>query len=165
MDFFAFQNGQLFAEDVAVSNIAKAHGTPAYIYSRATLERHWHAFDQALGGHPHLICYAVKANSYLGVLSVLAKLGSGFDIVSGGELARVLEAGGDAKKVVFSGVGKKPEEIRYALEKGILCFNVESEPELERINSVAAEMGVKLPFHCVLIRMWTLKLTRISPRD
>ena len=145
MDFFAFQNGQLFAEDVAVSNIAKAHGTPAYIYSRATLERHWHAFDQALGGHPHLICYAVKANSNLGVLSVLAKLGSGFDIVSGGELARVLEAGGDAKKVVFSGVGKKPEEIRYALEKGILCFNVESEPELERINSVAAEMGVKAP--------------------
>ncbi|MEQ5806262.1 diaminopimelate decarboxylase [Alteromonas sp. NFXS44] len=145
MDFFAFQNGRLFAEDVAVSDIAKAHGTPAYIYSRATLERHWHAFDQALGGHPHLICYAVKANSNLGVLSVLAKLGSGFDIVSGGELARVLEAGGDAKKVVFSGVGKKPEEIRYALEKGILCFNVESEPELERINSVAAEMGVKAP--------------------
>ncbi len=145
MDFFAYRDGRLFAEDVAVSDIASQYGTPAYIYSRATLERHWHAFDQALGEHPHLICYAVKANSNIGVLSVLAKLGSGFDIVSGGELARVLEAGGDAGKVVFSGVGKKREEIRYALEQGILCFNVESEPELERINAVAAEMGVKAP--------------------
>ena len=145
MDFFAYRDGRLFAEDVAVSDIANQYGTPAYIYSRATLERHWHAFDQALGEHPHLICYAVKANSNIGVLSVLAKLGSGFDIVSGGELARVLEAGGDAGKVVFSGVGKTREEIRYALEQGILCFNVESEPELERINAVAAEMGVTAP--------------------
>ncbi len=145
MDFFAYRDGRLFAEDVAVSDIASQYGTPAYIYSRATLERHWHAFDQALGEHPHLICYAVKANSNIGVLSVLAKLGSGFDIVSGGELARVLEAGGDAGKVVFSGVGKTREEIRYALEQGILCFNVESEPELERINAVAAEMGVTAP--------------------
>ena len=145
MDFFAYRDGRLFAEDVAVSDIASQYGTPAYIYSRATLERHWHAFDQALGEHPHLICYAVKANSDIGVLSVLAKLGSGFDIVSGGELARVLEAGGDAGKVVFSGVGKTREEIRYALEQGILCFNVESEPELERINAVAAEMGVTAP--------------------
>lgn len=145
MDFFAYRDGVLYAEDVSVSSIAQQHGTPAYIYSRATLERHWRAFDDALGNHPHLICYAVKANSNLGVLSVLAKIGSGFDIVSAGELARVLAAGGDAGKVVFSGVGKKHDEIRYALEQGIMCFNVESEPELERINAVAKEMGVKAP--------------------
>ncbi|MBU3023670.1 diaminopimelate decarboxylase [Aestuariibacter sp. A3R04] len=145
MDFFAYRDGVLYAEDVSVSSIAQQHGTPAYIYSRATLERHWRAFDDALGNHPHLICYAVKANSNLGVLSVLAKMGSGFDIVSAGELARVLAAGGDAGKVVFSGVGKKHDEIRYALEQGIMCFNVESEPELERINAVAKEMGVKAP--------------------
>ena len=130
MDFFAYKNGQLFAEDVAVADIAAQYQTPVYVYSRATLERHWHAFNDAIGEHPHLICYAVKANSNLGVLSTLAKIGSGFDIVSGGELARVIEAGGDASKVVFSGVGKKADEIRYALEQGIMCFNVESEPEL-----------------------------------
>ena len=145
MDYFQYQGNALFAENVAVADIAKQHQTPLYIYSRATLERHWHAFNDAVGAHPHLICYAVKANSNIGVLSVLAKLGSGFDIVSAGELARVIEAGGDASKVVFSGVGKKRDEIRYALEQGILCFNVESEPELERINEVAAEMGVKAP--------------------
>ncbi|MBU2980080.1 diaminopimelate decarboxylase [Alteromonas sp. C1M14] len=145
MDFFAFQEGRLHAEDVSVKEIANTYGTPVYIYSRATLERHWHAFDDALSTHPHLVCYAVKANSNLGVLSALAKLGSGFDIVSAGELARVLEAGGDAAKVVFSGVGKKHDEIRYALEKGIMCFNVESEPELERINEVAGQLGVKAP--------------------
>lgn len=145
MDHFTYQNDRLFAEGVAVSDIAQQFQTPVYIYSRATLERHWHAFNDALGEHPHLICYAVKANSNLGVLSVLAKLGSGFDIVSAGELARVIEAGGDAKKVVFSGVGKKAEEIRYALEQGILCFNVESEAELHRINAVASEMNVKAP--------------------
>ena len=124
MDFFAYKNNQLFAEDVAVSDIVKSHGTPLYVYSRATLERHWHAFNDAIGEHPHLICYAVKANSNLGVLSALAKLGSGFDIVSGGELARVIEAGGDASKVVFSGVGKKADEIAYALNQGIMCFNI-----------------------------------------
>ncbi|WP_414829324.1 diaminopimelate decarboxylase [Alteromonas sp. H39] len=145
MDHFAYRDGRLFAEDVAVSDIAREHGTPLYIYSRATLERHWHAFDDAMGEHPHLVCYAVKANSNIGVLSVLAKLGSGFDIVSAGELARVIEAGGDPSKVVFSGVGKKPQEIRYALEQGIMCFNVESEPELHRINQVAGEMGKKAP--------------------
>ncbi|MEG3767333.1 diaminopimelate decarboxylase [Alteromonas sp. 14N.309.X.WAT.G.H12] len=145
MDFFAFREGRLHAEDVPVEDIAKTYGTPVYIYSRATLERHWHAFDDALSSHPHLICYAVKANSNLGVLSALAALGSGFDIVSAGELARVLEAGGDAAKVVFSGVGKKHDEIRYALEQGIMCFNVESEPELERINEVAGQLGVKAP--------------------
>ncbi|WP_394223441.1 diaminopimelate decarboxylase [Alteromonas gracilis] len=145
MDHFAYSQGQLHAEQVPVADIAAQHGTPVYVYSRATLERHWHAFDDAIGEHPHLVCYAVKANSNIGVLSVLAKLGSGFDIVSAGELARVIEAGGDASKVVFSGVGKKHEEIRYALEQGIMCFNVESEPELHRINQVAAEMGVKAP--------------------
>lgn len=145
MDYFAYSQGQLHAENVAVADIAAAHGTPVYIYSRATLERHWRAFDDAIGSHPHLICYAVKANSNLGVLSVLAKLGSGFDIVSAGELARVVEAGGDASKVVFSGVGKKHDEIRYALQQGIMCFNVESEPELHRINEVAGELGVQAP--------------------
>lgn len=145
MDHFEYRDGQLFAEDVAVNEIANQHGSPTYIYSRATLERHWHAFDDAVGSHPHLICYAVKANSNLAVLSVLAKLGSGFDIVSGGELARVIEAGGDPAKVVFSGVGKTSEEIRYALEAGILCFNVESEPELQRINAVAGELGRRAP--------------------
>ena len=145
MDHFAYRDGSLFAEEVAVSDIARDHATPLYIYSRATLERHWHAFDDAMGDHPHLVCYAVKANSNIGVLSVLAKLGSGFDIVSAGELARVIEAGGDPAKVVFSGVGKKPQEIRYALAQGIMCFNVESEPELHRINQVAGEMGMKAP--------------------
>ncbi|MEC8788179.1 MAG: diaminopimelate decarboxylase, partial [Pseudomonadota bacterium] len=145
MDYFAYSQGQLHPEQVAVSDIAAQHRTPVYIYSRATLERHWHAFNDAIGEHPHLVCYAVKANSNIGVLSVLAKLGSGFDIVSAGELARVIEAGGDASKVVFSGVGKKHDEIRYALEQGIMCFNVESEPELHRINQVAGEMGVKAP--------------------
>ena len=145
MDFFAYKQGQLFAEDVAVTDIAATYGTPVYIYSRATLERHWHAFNDAVGTHPHLVCYAVKANSNLGVLSALAQLGSGFDIVSGGELARVIEAGGDPSKVVFSGVGKKSDEIRYALEQGIMCFNVESEPELHRINAVAAELGKHAP--------------------
>lgn len=145
MDFFAYKNGQLFAEDVSVTDIAEQYQTPVYVYSRATLERHWHAFNDAIGTHPHLICYAVKANSNLGVLSTLAKIGSGFDIVSGGELARVIEAGGDASKVVFSGVGKKADEIRYALEQGIMCFNVESEPELHRINAVAESLGKKAP--------------------
>lgn len=112
-----------------------------YIYSRATIERHWKAFDAAAGDVPHLICYAVKANGNLAILNLLARLGSGFDIVSGGELARVIAAGGDAKKVVFSGVGKTEEEMRYALGQDILCFNVESEPELERLNQVAGSMG------------------------
>ncbi len=145
MDYFQFRDGHLYAEDVAVNDIAQQHGTPLYIYSRATLERHWHAFNDAVSTHPHLICYAVKANSNLGVLSVLAGLGSGFDIVSGGELARVIEAGGDPTKVVFSGVAKKRDEIRYALEQGIMCFNVESEPELKRISEVAASLGKSAP--------------------
>ncbi len=145
MDYFSYKNQSLHAEDINVKVLAAQYGTPLYVYSRATLERHWHAFNDALGDHPHLICYAVKANSNIGVLSVLAKLGSGFDIVSGGELARVIEAGGDMSKVVFSGVGKTPEEIEFALQQGIHCFNVESEPELERINAVAGKLGKKAP--------------------
>ncbi|MDA7793321.1 diaminopimelate decarboxylase [Glaciecola sp.] len=141
MDFFDYQNGTLHVEDVSLADIAKTHGTPTYVYSRKTLERHWHKFDEALGDHPHLICFAVKANSNIGVLSVLAKLGSGFDIVSGGELQRVLAAGGDPRKVVFSGVGKTASEIEFALQHDILCFNVESFAELDRINAVAAKAG------------------------
>jgi len=145
VDHFSYKNQSLHAEDIDVKALAAQYGTPLYVYSRATLERHWHAFNDALGDHPHLICYAVKANSNIGVLSVLAKLGSGFDIVSGGELARVIEAGGDMSKVVFSGVGKTPQEIEFALQQGIHCFNVESEPELERINAVAGKLGKKAP--------------------
>ncbi len=146
MDYFNYQDdGQLWAEDVPLQALAEQYGTPLYVYSRATLERHWKAFDSAVGQHPHLVCYAVKANSNLGVLNALARLGSGFDIVSGGELERVITAGGDAKKVVFSGVGKTPAEMKRALELGIKCFNVESEPELERLNKVAGELGVIAP--------------------
>lgn len=145
MDYFNIKQQQLFAEDVAVEELAQQYGTPLYVYSRATIERHWHAFNQAAGEHPHLICYAVKANPSLAILNLLARLGSGFDIVSGGELARVLEAGGDPAKVVFSGVGKSHEEIHFALTHDIRCFNVESEPELERINAVACEMGKVAP--------------------
>ena len=120
-------------------------GSPTYVYSRATIERHWRAFDDAFSALPHCVCYAVKANSNLAVLNVLARLGSGFDIVSGGELARVLAAGGRADKVVFSGVGKTKAEISEALQKKIRCFNVESLPELDRINEVAAELGMTAP--------------------
>lgn len=145
MDYFNYRDNRLFVEDVAVEDIVKAHGSPCYIYSRATFERHWNAFDEALSAHEHLVCFAVKANSNLGVLSVLAKIGSGFDIVSGGELERVLAAGGDASKVVFSGVGKTAAEMKRALEVGIRCFNVESEAELVLLNDVAGEIGVKAP--------------------
>ena len=140
MDFFQYKNEQLYVEDLPVKQLAEEFGTPLYIYSRATLERHWHAFDSALGDHPHLICYAVKANSNIGILNVMAKLGSGFDIVSQGELERVLAAGGDASKVVFSGVAKSRAEIMRALEVGICCFNVESVAELHHINQIAGEM-------------------------
>ena len=145
MDFFQYKNEQLYVEDLPVKQLAEEFGTPLYIYSRATLERHWHAFDSALGKHPHLICYAVKANSNIGILNVMAKLGSGFDIVSQGELERVLAAGGDASKVVFSGVAKSRTEIMRALEIGIRCFNVESVAELHHINQIAGEMGKVAP--------------------
>lgn len=145
MDFFQYKNEQLYVEDLPVKQLAEEFGTPLYIYSRATLERHWHAFDSALGEHPHLICYAVKANSNIGILNVMAKLGSGFDIVSQGELERVLAAGGEASKVVFSGVAKSRAEIMRALEVGIRCFNVESVAELHHINQIAGEMGKIAP--------------------
>lgn len=145
MDHFQYQEHRLYAEEVPVANIAERFGTPCYVYSRATLERHWRAFDTAFGHHPHLICFAVKANSNLAVLNVLARLGSGFDIVSGGELERVLAAGGDPGKVIFSGVGKRAGEMRRALEVGIRCFNLESAAELERLEGVAADLGVVAP--------------------
>ena len=137
MDTFEYRNGQLCCEDVALSRIAEEFGTPTYVYSRDALERAYLAYADALEGHPALVCYAVKANSNLAVLNVLARLGAGFDIVSVGELERVLQAGGDAAKVVFSGVGKQPHEIKRALDVGIRCFNIESEAELERVNAVA----------------------------
>ncbi|MGB0892931.1 MAG: diaminopimelate decarboxylase [Parashewanella sp.] len=145
MDHFNYRDNALFAEDCAVSDLATKYGTPLYLYSRATLERHWRAFDNAAAEHPHLICYAVKANSNLAILNVLAQLGSGFDIVSKGELARVIQAGGDPKKVVFSGIGKTADEMAYALDKGIYCFNVESIAELELLNQVASSKNKVAP--------------------
>jgi len=145
MNHFTVKDGALHAEEVPVAQIAAEYGTPCYVYSRATLERHWHAFDRAVGDRPRMICYAVKANSNIAVLNLMACLGSGFDIVSGGELERVIRAGGDAAKVVFSGVGKTDAEMRQGLEEGIFCFNVESESELERLALVAADMGTTAP--------------------
>ncbi len=145
MDFFNRKQHSLYAEQCQVAELAKQYGTPLYIYSRATIERHWHAFDQAAGERSHLVCYAVKANSNIAVLNVMARLGSGFDIVSKGELMRVIEAGGDPKKVVFSGVGKTSEEITFALNLGIYCFNVESAAELDRIQSVAEKLNKIAP--------------------
>jgi len=143
MDHFLFRDGELFAEDQPVRELASRFGTPLYVYSRATLERHYRAFDEAFGDYPHQVCFAVKANSNIAVLNVLARLGAGFDIVSGGELERVVAAGGDPAKVVFSGLGKQEHEIRRALELGIACFNVESDAELDRINAVAGALGTR----------------------
>ncbi|MCM2360935.1 diaminopimelate decarboxylase [Pseudomonas sp. SR18] len=145
MDAFNYRDGELFAEGVALSAIAQRFGTPTYVYSRAHIEAQYRSFTDALNGVPHLVCYAVKANSNLGVLNVLARLGAGFDIVSRGELERVLAAGGQADKIVFSGVGKSREDMRRALEVGVHCFNIESTDELERLQVVAAEMGVRAP--------------------
>ncbi len=145
MDYFNYRNDELFAEDVSVSDIVYKYGSPCYIYSRATLEKHWNAFDLAFGDHPHLICYAVKANSNIAILNLLARLGSGFDIVSLGELKRVIQAGGDPKKIVFSGVGKREDEILAALKIGIRCFNIEVSGELDRINLLAEQLGVVAP--------------------
>ena len=145
MSAFTYRNGELHAEDVPLSRIAAEFGTPCYVYSRAALTRAWREFDVAFAGREHLLCYAVKANPNLGVLDVFARLGSGFDIVSGGELARVIAAGGDPRKVVFSGVGKTAAEMRQALQAGIRCFNVESAAELELLDRVAGELGVTAP--------------------
>jgi len=138
---FDYRNGELHVEQVALSQVAERYGTPCYVYSRAAITETYRAFDAAFGARDHLVCYAVKANSTLGVLNVLARLGSGFDIVSGGELARVMAAGGDPRKVVFSGVGKTAEEMQQALMADILCFNVESERELARLDAIAARTG------------------------
>jgi len=145
MDDFHRIGGRLHAERVALDDIARAVGTPCYVYSRATLQRNWRAFDAAFGNHPHRICYAVKANGNLAVLNVLARLGSGFDIVSGGELRRVLAAGGAASNTIFSGVGKLEWEIEEALTAGIACFNIESEDELRRISEAARAAGKVAP--------------------
>ncbi len=145
MDAFNYRDGELFAEGVALSAIAERFGTPTYVYSRAHIEAQYLAFADALVGMPHLVCFAVKANSNLGVLNVLARLGAGFDIVSRGELERVLAAGGSPDKIVFSGVGKTRDDMRRALEVGVHCFNVESTDELERLQVVAAELGVRAP--------------------
>ncbi len=145
MDHFQYRQGRLHAEDVPLESVAADFGTPCYVYSRATLERHWHAFDGAIGDYPHLVCYAVKANGSLAILDVLARLGSGFDIVSGGELKRVIAAGGDSAKTVFSGVCKQDWELEYALEKGVRCFNIESEGELENLSLVASRAGRVAP--------------------
>ncbi|WP_313517225.1 diaminopimelate decarboxylase [Pseudomonas sp.] len=143
MESFNYRDGSLFAEGVALSAIAERFGTPTYVYSRAHIEAQYRAYADALDGVPHLVCFAVKANSNLGVLNLLARMGAGFDIVSSGELERVLAAGGDASKVIFSGVGKSRDDMRRALEVGVHCFNVESTDELERLQEVAAEQGVR----------------------
>lgn len=143
MDYFEFKNNHLYAENVNLSDIAKKYGTPCYVYSKQTIERHYYAFSTALGQHPHLICYAVKANSNIAILQLLAQLGSGFDVVSKGELQRVLKAGGQAEKCVFSGVGKTEAEIGYALEQNIHCINIESVSELERVNRICMHLGIK----------------------
>lgn len=145
MNHFEYRDGELFAEQVPVKRIAREVGTPAYIYSLATLRRHYRVFDQAFAKVPHLVCFSVKSNSNLAVLRTFAKEGSGFDIVSGGELFRALKAGGDPRKIVFSGVGKKKEEIEYALNSGILMFNVESEQELTFIDQVGRGLGKRAP--------------------
>ena len=144
-NYFHYQNDVLHVEQVPLAGIAAQFGTPCYVYSRAALTDGWHQFSNALRSREHLICYAVKANSNLAILNVFARLGAGFDIVSGGELQRVLAAGGDPRKVVFSGVGKTVAEMRMALDADVLCFNVESPAELERLNDVAAAMGKMVP--------------------
>ncbi len=145
MHHFDYTEGRLHAEGVPLARLAQEVGTPAYVYSRATLTRHFRVVDAALSGHPHLVCFAVKANSNLAVLGLLAELGAGFDIVSGGELARVLKAGGDPAKVTFSGVGKTEDELTLALEAGVRSFNVESEGELEALDRVAGRLGKRAP--------------------
>ncbi|MEE3156771.1 MAG: diaminopimelate decarboxylase, partial [Pseudomonadota bacterium] len=145
MTAFEYRNGELHAEGVALSSIAEQYDTPCFVYSRAAIEQAYDAWDSALEGVPHLVCFAVKANSNLGVLNLLARRGAGFDIVSGGELERVLAAGGEPSRIVFSGLGKTAAEMRRALEVGIHCFNVESAAELERLQQVAAELDIKAP--------------------
>ena len=145
MSAFTYQNGTLHAENVSLADLAKEHGTPLYVYSRNAFEQAYLAYTEALGDWPHLVCFAVKTNSNLGVLNALARLNAGFDIVSIGELERVIAAGGNPANVVFSGVGKQAHEMQRALEVGVHCFNVESEAELERLSAVATELGKTAP--------------------
>ena len=145
MNAFALKNGELYAESVPLTEIANRFGTPCYVYSRAALETALDEYQQELAGTDSLVCFAIKSNSNLGVLNVFARKGAGFDIVSGGELKRALAAGGDPKKIVFSGVGKSVEEMEFAINTGILCFNLESAPELDRLNEVAGRLGKKAP--------------------
>src|SRR5262249_39731101 len=145
MNHFEYRNGEMFAEDLPMKKIAKEVGTPTYIYSLAALKRQFRAFDQAFASIPHLVCFSVKANSNIALLRAFAKEGGGFDIVSGGELFRALKAGGDPKKIVFSGVGKKKQEIEYALHSGIVMFNVESEHEMVALNEIAGNIGKRAP--------------------
>ena len=166
---FNFQNNSLYAESLQVSDLMDSYGSPLYIYSKSQIEFNWNLFKKSFEDHPHLICYAVKANSNIAVLNILAKLGSGFDIVSLGELERVIAAGGDPRKCVFSGVAKNENSIQKALEYGIYCFNVESEDELDRIESVAFSMNMTAP---ISIRVnpnvdanTCLLYTSPSPRD
>lgn len=141
MDHFEYRHGVLCAEQAPLPKIAAEVGTPAYVYSRAAIERYWRAFDNAIGPYPHLVCYAVKANSNIGVINLMARLGSGFDIVSGGELERVIAAGGDPAKTIFSGVAKQPWEIELALNAGVRCFNIESTGEFKQISAIAKKLG------------------------
>ena len=141
MNAFALKNGELYAESVPLTEIANRFGTPCYVYSRAALETALDEYQQELAGTDSLVCFAIKSNSNLGVLNVFARKGAGFDIVSGGELKRALAAGGDPKKIVFSGVGKSVEEMEFAINTGILCFNLESAPELDRLNEDAGRLG------------------------
>ncbi|MGH8612375.1 MAG: diaminopimelate decarboxylase [Gammaproteobacteria bacterium] len=145
MSAFHYCGSALYCEKVPLSRIAQTYGTPCYVYSRTAIESNWRVYDEAFMGHPHLLCYAVKANANLGVLNLLSRLGSGFDIVSVGELERVLHAGGGPSKIVFSGIGKREDEMQRALEVGIRCFNVESEPELLRLDRVARSLGETAP--------------------
>lgn len=145
MENFSYKDGTLYAEGVALTGIAQRHGTPAYVYSRAVIEASWRAYADAFSGRDALVCYSVKANGNLAILNLLARLGSGFDIVSGGELERVIAAGGEPDKVVFSGTGKRADEMRRALEAGIRCFNVESETELLRLDEIAGQLSVTAP--------------------
>ena len=145
MEHFSYKDNSLLVEDASIASIVERYGTPCFIYSKAALEQNYQAYEKAFEGHSHLICYAVKANSNLAVLNVLSKLGAGFDIVSGGELDRVIAAGGDPKKVTFSGLGKTTQEIYKALDTGIHCFNIESEAELFRINEIAVNKSQVAP--------------------
>ena len=145
MDYFNYKDNELYAEDIKVRDLVEQYGSPLYVYSKATLERHLRAFEDALVSKDHLVCYAVKANCSLAILNIIAEFGCGFDVVSKGELMRVIAAGGDPQKVIYSGVGKRPDEIEFALSYNIKCLNIESESELYSVSKIAAKLGIKAP--------------------